>query len=363
MDAVDQDHDNHVAPRIGLGLPAAIPDAPARATVEWAGLAEDLGFPSLAVIDRLVYDNYDPFVALAAAAAVTEDAELFTTVLNVPWRQSALMLAKQLWSLERVSGGRLIAGLALGGWPDDYRESGIGLGGRGAVFDDMLQVMLRAWKGAVSGAGGPLPALPPGRPRLLFGGFAPPSYERMAAFGIGWVGPLFGFDVLLNGIASAQAAWSAAGRPGRPRIVVGRYFSLGAAPTSPPTSTSTTTTVTSSSAPRVPTSSPPRPTYTASCNGSGTRAATTCCCSPAPPTSTNPAASPPPSTRPRVGVSEPRSQSRSVSGTPARRRVSRAMWAWSAYPTTAATSARRPPARARRNARWKRSTRCSVFGP
>ena len=228
MSRLDSEHDDRTEPRIGLGLPAAIPDAPPRATVEWASLAEELGFPSLGVIDRLVYDNYDPFVALAAAAAVTEHAELFTTVLNVPWRQSALMLAKQMWSLERISGGRLIAGLALGGWPEDYQASGIGLRGRGAMFDDMLEVMLRAWSGAVSGAGGPLPALPRGRPRLLFGGFAPQSYERMAALGIGWVAPLFGFDALLGGVASAQAAWSAAGRPGRPRIVVGRYFSLGA---------------------------------------------------------------------------------------------------------------------------------------
>jgi alkanesulfonate monooxygenase SsuD/methylene tetrahydromethanopterin reductase-like flavin-dependent oxidoreductase (luciferase family) len=227
MNRVDHDHHHGAAPRIGLGLPAAIPDAPGRATVEWASLAEDLGFPSLAVIDRLVYDNYDPFVALSAAAAVTERAELFTTVLNVPWRQSALMLAKQLWSLERISDGRLIAGLALGGWPEDYRESGIDLSGRGAVFDDMLEVMLRAWKGEVSGAGGPLPALPPDRPRLLFGGFSPRSYERMARLGSGWVAPLYGFEVLLGGIASAQRAWSDAGRPGRPRIVVGRYFSLG----------------------------------------------------------------------------------------------------------------------------------------
>jgi alkanesulfonate monooxygenase SsuD/methylene tetrahydromethanopterin reductase-like flavin-dependent oxidoreductase (luciferase family) len=227
MNRVDHDHNHRAGPRIGLGLPAAIPDAPSRATVEWASLAEDLGFASLGVIDRLVYDNYDPFVALAAAAAVTEHAELFTTVLNVPWRQSALMLAKQLWSLERISGGRLIAGLALGGWPEDYRESGVDLAGRGAVFDDMLEVMLRAWKGEVSGAGGALPALPSDRPRLLFGGFSLRSYARMARFGSGWVAPLFGFDVLLGGIASAQAAWSDAGRPGRPRIAVGRYFSLG----------------------------------------------------------------------------------------------------------------------------------------
>ena len=226
MNRVDHDHDHRVGPRVGLGLPAAIPDAPSRATVEWASLAEDLGFVSLGVIDRLVYDNFDPFVALAAAAAVTEDAELFTTVLNVPWRQSALMLAKQLWSLERISGGRLIAGLALGGWPEDYRESGIDLTGRGAVFDDMLDVMLRAWKGEVSGAGGPLPALPPDRPR---------SVRRVLAALVPADGParqrLGCTAVRLRGaarrIASAQAAWSYAGRRGRPRIVVGRYFSLG----------------------------------------------------------------------------------------------------------------------------------------
>src|SRR3954451_18550152 len=62
MNRIDQDHDRHAGPRIGLGLPAAIPDAPGRTTVEWASLAEELGFASLGVIDRLVYDNYDPFV-------------------------------------------------------------------------------------------------------------------------------------------------------------------------------------------------------------------------------------------------------------------------------------------------------------
>jgi alkanesulfonate monooxygenase SsuD/methylene tetrahydromethanopterin reductase-like flavin-dependent oxidoreductase (luciferase family) len=227
MHRVDDDHDRSTGPRIGVGLPAAIPDVPSRATVEWARLSEELGFASLGVIDRLVYDNLDPLVALSAAAAVTEHVELLTTVLNVPWRQGALMLAKQLWSLERISGGRLIAGLGLGGWPEDYRESGTGLAGRGAAVDHMLGVMLRAWKGDVSGAGGPLPALPPGRPRLVFGGFAPRSYERMAKLGSGWVAPLFGFDALLGGIASARAAWSTAGRPGQPRIVVARYFSLG----------------------------------------------------------------------------------------------------------------------------------------
>lgn len=65
------------------GPPAAVPEADATALGEWAATAERLGFCSLGVIDRLVYDNLDPLVALAAAAARTERVELLTTVLNV----------------------------------------------------------------------------------------------------------------------------------------------------------------------------------------------------------------------------------------------------------------------------------------
>lgn len=106
--------------RIGVGLPAAIPSVPGRATGDWAAAAERYGFESVGVIDRLVYDNLDPLVALAVAAARTERLELLTTVLNVPWRRNAVVLAKQLASLDRVADGRLTAGLALGGWPQDH---------------------------------------------------------------------------------------------------------------------------------------------------------------------------------------------------------------------------------------------------
>jgi len=219
--------DTYIAPRIGLGLPAAIPDVSATAVAEWAAVAEELGFASVGVIDRLVYDNLDPVVALAAAAAVTRRVELLTTVLNVPWRESAMTLAKQLASLDRISDGRLVAGMGLGGWPEDYRESGTAATGRGDTFDAMLDVMSRAWSGAICGASGPLPALPAGRPTLLFGGFAERSYRRAATRGSGWVAPSFGFDALLAGIAAMNAAWSGAGRRGRPRTVVARYFCLG----------------------------------------------------------------------------------------------------------------------------------------
>jgi alkanesulfonate monooxygenase SsuD/methylene tetrahydromethanopterin reductase-like flavin-dependent oxidoreductase (luciferase family) len=136
--------------RIGIGLPAAVPGTPATALGEWAAESERLGFRSLGVLDRLVYDNLDPLVALAAAAARTEHAELITTVLTVPYRRNAVALAKQLASVDQLSGGRLTAGLGLGGWPEDYAASQAPLAGRGATFDDMLATMRRAWAGEIA---------------------------------------------------------------------------------------------------------------------------------------------------------------------------------------------------------------------
>jgi alkanesulfonate monooxygenase SsuD/methylene tetrahydromethanopterin reductase-like flavin-dependent oxidoreductase (luciferase family) len=214
--------------RIGIGLPSAIPDSDASQLGEWAAAAESLGFASVGVIDRLVYDNVEPIVALAAAAARTQRVELLTTVLNVPYRRNAVLLAKQLASIDRLSGGRLTAGLALGGWPEDHAAVGPSTATTGELMDDMLAIMRRAWAGELSGASGSMAALPAGRPRLLFGGFGPAAHRRAAMMGEGWVAPSFGFGSLVAGIAAVRAAWDGAGRSGQPRVVVERYFSLGA---------------------------------------------------------------------------------------------------------------------------------------
>jgi alkanesulfonate monooxygenase SsuD/methylene tetrahydromethanopterin reductase-like flavin-dependent oxidoreductase (luciferase family) len=213
--------------RIGIGLPAAVPGASPVALGEWAAESERLGFRSLAALDRLVYDNLDPLVALAGAAARTQRAELMTTVLGVPWRQSAIVVGKQLASLDLLSGGRLTAGLALGGWPEDYVATETPLAGRGASFVEMLATLRRVWAGEIAGASGSIPALPRGRPSVLLGGLAPVGFARVAALADGWVAPFFGFELLVDGIASVQRAWRDAARPGRPRVVVERYFCLG----------------------------------------------------------------------------------------------------------------------------------------
>lgn len=214
--------------RVGIGLPAAVPGTPAAAVGRWAAESERLGFSSLGVLDRLVYDNLDPLVALAAAAARTQRAELMTTVLAVPFRRNAVALAKQLASVHELSGGRLTAGLGLGGWPEDYAASETPLAGRGAAFDAMLATMRRAWAGEIAGASGPMPALPGGRPSVLLGGLVPAAFARVAAVGDGWVAPFFGFEMLVDGIASVRQAWIDAGRSGQPRVVAERYYCLGA---------------------------------------------------------------------------------------------------------------------------------------
>lgn len=213
--------------RIGIGLPVAVPGRDATMLGQWAAESEGCGFQSLGVIDRLVYDNLDPLVSLAAAAARTERVELVTNVINVGWRRNPVLLAKQLASLDLVSGGRLVAGLALGAWPEDYAVSEAPMAGRGAAFDAALVTMRKVWAGEVTGVSGPMPALPSGRPEVLIGGLVPAAFARVARYGDGWVAPSFGTQMLLDGIAAINQEWAKAGRSGRPRVVVERYFCLG----------------------------------------------------------------------------------------------------------------------------------------
>ena len=202
--------------RIGIGLPAAVPDADMSSIGLYAEEAEAHGFASIGVIDRLVYDNLDPLTALAAAAARTSRVELLSTVINVCWRDNAALLAKQLSSVHRLSGGRLVAGLGMGGWPADYEASGVPLAGRGRRFEAALAALLRTWEETGD------------RPRVVLAATVPATFSRAASeISDGWVAPLFGMDLLREGVGAVERAWAAAGRAGRPRIVTGRYVSLG----------------------------------------------------------------------------------------------------------------------------------------
>lgn len=206
---------------IGIGLPNAVPGATGGQMVEWARRADERGFSSLGTIDRVVYDNYEPLVSLAAAAAVTERIGLCTTVLLGPLRPNAAGLAKQALSLNALSGGRFTLGIGLGAREDDYEASGVSLRGRGKRLDEMLERIGRVWEGGEIG-----PAIE-GAPELVVGGHADVSYARVARFADGWIASGTGPEQYAEGAAKAKAAWAEAGREGEPRTMALAYFSLG----------------------------------------------------------------------------------------------------------------------------------------
>ena len=212
---------------IGIGLPATIPGVDGESLLEWARRAERHGFSTLGTIDRLVYPNYDPLIALAAAAAVTERIRLTTAILIAPLRPNAVALAKQLASIHHLSGGRLVVGAAPGGREDDYEVSGIDIHKRGRAFDRQLDEMKRVWAGEEKGYAGPVGPNVDQPPQLLIGGRADASFRRAAEYGDGWI---MGGGDPTQFAASAEkvgAAWSAAGRQDTPRKASLTYFSLG----------------------------------------------------------------------------------------------------------------------------------------
>jgi alkanesulfonate monooxygenase SsuD/methylene tetrahydromethanopterin reductase-like flavin-dependent oxidoreductase (luciferase family) len=213
--------------RIGLGLPAAVPNADPSLITTWAAAADAAGYSSVGVIDRLVYDNLEPLTALAAAAAVTTKVELLTTVLNIGWRANPVLLAKRIASVDLLSGGRLTAGLGLGGWPEDFDVSGVPAPSGGRSVEHTVSTMRQVWNAEVTGQGGPTRRLSAGRPGLLFGGLVPAAHLRAARIGDGWVAPLMGFELLQAGATAVRAEWARLDRAGGPRIVTGRYVSLG----------------------------------------------------------------------------------------------------------------------------------------
>jgi probable F420-dependent oxidoreductase len=139
--------------RFGIHLPqygrAASPDAIARA----ARQAEELGFTDVWVSDHLAVPEgapyppaflYEPVVALTWAAAATTRVRLGTSVLVLPYRHP-LHLAKELATLDVLSGGRLLLGAAAGWLEGEFAALGVPFRERGARTDECLAVLRACW--------------------------------------------------------------------------------------------------------------------------------------------------------------------------------------------------------------------------
>jgi alkanesulfonate monooxygenase SsuD/methylene tetrahydromethanopterin reductase-like flavin-dependent oxidoreductase (luciferase family) len=207
--------------KVAIGLPNAVPGTSGEQLTEWARRAEARGFSSLGTIDRIAYPNLEPLTSLAAAAAVTERIGLATTVLLGPLRVNPVALAKQVASVQAISGGRMTLGIGLGGREDDYAIAGVDTGTRGRDLDAMLERMQEVWEGEEMGPDHEAP------PRVLVGGSVEASFKRAARFADGWIAAGAAPEQFAEWRQGFEAAWSQSGRGEEPQNAALAYYSLG----------------------------------------------------------------------------------------------------------------------------------------
>jgi len=186
---------------LGVAIPQTVlhePFQPSRLR-EYLRRADALGFHSVWVAEQILgsIPSLEPVELLTYAAAVTERVRLGSAVLLTPLR-SPVHLAKSLATLDQLSGGRLIAGLGLGGNPRVYPAYGISAERRAARFDEAVRVIKALWtEPRVTFAGEfwtlenatmePKPVQTP-HPPIWFGAHHPSALRRAVALGSGFIG-------------------------------------------------------------------------------------------------------------------------------------------------------------------------------
>ncbi len=182
---------------IGLGI-AQFPFSSMRAFWRWVEMCETGDVDSLWQSDRLVSAQpmLEPMSLLAALAGGTERLQFGMNVVVLPLRDP-LLLAKQCATIDYLSAGRLLPAFGVGGDAiPEWRASGRSPAHRGAIADEMLEIMTRLWTGeelTYAGrhfqyAGARIAPLPVRQPLPCWiGGSSPAAQRRTARLGTGWL--------------------------------------------------------------------------------------------------------------------------------------------------------------------------------
>ena len=219
--------------KIGMNLPVMVPGLDRDTILEWVRRIDAGPYSRVAAGERITFPNPELMVTISAAAAVTERVRLALTVLVLPLHSPVLM-AKQIATLDVISGGRVTLGVGIGARIEDYRAVG-------ALFDtrrmkrmeEQIALMRRVWAGenVVEGALRPVEPLPlqPGGPELLAGALAPDSIRRAARWADGICGFSFGpsAEEVAFAYDTARNAWRDSGRERAPRLVMSFWYALG----------------------------------------------------------------------------------------------------------------------------------------
>ena len=181
----------------------AAPEMPdARGLVDYGVRMEELGFDSIWVWDHILlgvepsFPIIDSLTLLTAIGARTKKIKLSTGILVLPMR-NPVVLAKQLSSMDQLSGGRLLLAMAAGWYKREFDAVGVPFEQRGKIMDENLDILKRFWtedmvKGEWSnhkipaGVMFPKPVQKP-RPPLLIGGYVDRVLKRAGVAGDGWL--------------------------------------------------------------------------------------------------------------------------------------------------------------------------------
>ena len=192
--------------------------------------AERLGFDLVAAGEHVFFHGpvSNAFVALAAAAAVTERIRLLSALTILPLYPMALA-AKMTATLDRVSHGRFDLGIGIGGeYPPEFEASGVPVAGRGARTDEALDALVRLLSGEKVTAEGQFGALrdlrldpPPAqqpRPPIWVGGRKEPAMRRAGRSADVWMPYMVSPESFARTLAGALFIWGCVDRdPARAR--------------------------------------------------------------------------------------------------------------------------------------------------
>ncbi|WP_217913992.1 TIGR03619 family F420-dependent LLM class oxidoreductase [Miltoncostaea marina] len=191
--------------------------------------AEDAGADDLWVSDHVLMPIgserppavfHDALTTLTWAAAATRRAGLGTSVLVAPYRHP-LLLAKALASLDALSGGRVVCGLASGWMASEFAALGVPFGERGRRTDETIAAMRALWRGepafrwrgaTVEGHRLLPPPARPGGPPLWIGGDSDAGVACAARAGDAWHTTTWRPEKLAPRLRALDAALQAAGR-------------------------------------------------------------------------------------------------------------------------------------------------------
>ncbi len=215
----------------GLTLPSFVPGATRADILEWCRRVDEGPFTSISVGERIAYPSHELVATLAFAAAATERVRIVSTVAVLPIHDP-VRFAKQMATIDVLSGGRVTVGVGVGGREEDYRALGIPFERRFARLDEQVAIMQQCWRGEIVVEGlppvGPVPVQAGGLP-LLTASMGPKSLARSAH----WAKGLAGFDLGPDpaGVDAtfrrAEEAWVDAGREQRPWLSTSSWYALG----------------------------------------------------------------------------------------------------------------------------------------